>query len=246
MRHPGSSVNAWDRMSYVHKSMEDALKYQKQLGRDHARKPTQPQDGQGLLEVVMAIGIIIIGLVGTLTLIIWTIAIGSVSQSQIIALNLAREGVEVSRSIRDGNWLKMDSGYPAGVQWDDGLYQAGNSYQAIVHYDSGTGKWMLQFSNDLANVIPGFTNDSTLIKQDSSTKFMNQNVPAGDVTQYKRLITTYAICGTASSHHTVGEGAGCSGGEEKIGHEVTSEVRWNERGRTHSAKIVDQLFNWKT
>lgn len=64
--------------------------------------------GQTLLEMVIAIAVITVSTLATTTLIVVTITTGRVSQAQIQAANLAREGVEIVRAIRDSNWLKAD------------------------------------------------------------------------------------------------------------------------------------------
>src|SRR3989338_7544584 len=57
--------------------------------------------GQGLLEAVIALGIIITGLVAALTLAIGSLSGAGASESRIIAVNLAREGMEITRNRRD-------------------------------------------------------------------------------------------------------------------------------------------------
>jgi len=100
--------------------------------------------GLSILETVLAIGIIMIALVGALTLIIATIYAGGNSINRFIAINLAREGIEVARQRRDTNWLKRAAGEPDcngyengsplelnnPCEWDSGLTgrQAGNTY----------------------------------------------------------------------------------------------------------------------
>ena len=58
------------------------------------------------MEVMIALVLIIVGAVGALRLIgVAVINVGSV-RDQIIATNLAREGIEAVRDIRDTNWLR--------------------------------------------------------------------------------------------------------------------------------------------
>lgn len=79
--------------------------------------------GQTLLEMVIAIAVITISTLATTTLIVVTITTGRVSQARIQGANLAREGAEIVRDIRDSNWLKADKNVVDGgdttIAWDD-------------------------------------------------------------------------------------------------------------------------------
>lgn len=78
----------------------------------------QDKKGRGftLLEVIAAIFVITVGVIGGMTAIQRTITLISFSFSQLTAAYLAQEGIEIVRNIRDGNWLK-------GSPWNDGLPQ---------------------------------------------------------------------------------------------------------------------------
>lgn len=195
--------------------------------------------GQGILEVIVAIGIIVMGLVGTLVLIIWTIAIAGVSQSQIIAMNLAREGVEITRGVRDGNWLKIDSGDLA-VTWDTGLSGNAFVYTAIPTWSSGT--WSLRYDSAIT-----FQNQrsNVYLSGDFYNQYDDVNNHDG-VTQYQRILTTRPICRNGGSETVASDGGTCTSPFIKAGVEVTATVQWHEKGRTHTSKIVDRLFDWKT
>lgn len=61
--------------------------------------------GISLLEVIAAILIITIGLVGVLSLVIQNIQAQYINKNVFIASGLAQEGLELVRNIRDLNWL---------------------------------------------------------------------------------------------------------------------------------------------
>jgi Tfp pilus assembly protein PilV len=72
--------------------------------------------GIALLEGVIAIGVIMAGVVGTLVLINTTISLGRANQDRIVAQNLAREGMELAYAHRNaGSLSKVD--FPT-ASWD--------------------------------------------------------------------------------------------------------------------------------
>ena len=75
--------------------------------------------GFTLLEVLAALFIMMMGVLGIFGLITRTVTFDSSVNSQLVASYLAQEGLELVRNIRDTNFLKIHKG--AGGQWNDGL-----------------------------------------------------------------------------------------------------------------------------
>lgn len=88
------------------------------------------EKGFTLLEVIASIFIITIGVMGILSLITMSISGALISKSQLIAANLAQEGIEVVRNIRDSNWIEQRR--DPDVFWNQGL--SPGDYR--VEYDS--------------------------------------------------------------------------------------------------------------
>jgi len=57
-----------------------------------------------LLEVISVLFIVAVGMVGTMSLIIQSIQTGQVNRGNLIACQLAQEGIELIRGTRDNNW----------------------------------------------------------------------------------------------------------------------------------------------
>ncbi|MFC1721989.1 prepilin-type N-terminal cleavage/methylation domain-containing protein [Patescibacteria group bacterium] len=72
------------------------------------------QAGQTLIESLVALTILTVGLMGAVSLGIYTIRAADASQRDIIAMNLAQEGIEGIRWIRDSNWKQ-------GKNWGEGI-----------------------------------------------------------------------------------------------------------------------------
>ena len=82
-------------------------------------KKIKGSKGFTLLELLIAIFIITMGLVGTMSLIQQATVQISISSPKLIASYLAQEGIEIVRNIRDTNWLKAREN--ESIKWDDGI-----------------------------------------------------------------------------------------------------------------------------
>lgn len=84
--------------------------------------------GFTLLEVIIAIFVITIGVVGVFAFLQNTVFSGATIENQLAVAYLAQEGVEIVRSIRDTNYVRIARG--GGGNWDDGLKGCpGDEYQ---------------------------------------------------------------------------------------------------------------------
>jgi len=71
-----------------------------------------------LIEMMIAIFIMVVGIVGVMSLLQRVIFSSSISSSRLIAAYLAQEGAEIVRNVRDTNWLEARSSLNP---WDEGL-----------------------------------------------------------------------------------------------------------------------------
>jgi type II secretory pathway pseudopilin PulG len=68
------------------------------------KKEPLKRPGFTLVEIVVVLFIISLGLIGVLTLIIQNIQSQSYNKNNLIAYQLAQEGIELVRKVRDSNW----------------------------------------------------------------------------------------------------------------------------------------------
>ena len=178
--------------------------------------------GQSLLEAVFAIGLLLMVVTSILGLVIANVVGQSASELQLVANNLAREGIEVVRNIRDSNWL-------ADLDWDSGLVGDGT---AVPSFDITDNIWTLNFTfNELTPVYRA----GGVYNHDGS----------GEPTVYRRLITLRNVCWEKTpGTETVAAGTTCTA-STKIGLKVESQVSWFERGRDHSITLSSLLYAWK-
>ena len=202
------------------------------------REVIRNQSGQGLLEAVIALGIIVTGIVGTMNLTISNQTSSADAQERLIAINLAREGVEIVRNIRDTNWLSCE--ILNCNDWDQGL-ESGSDVIGVPIFNPSANAWTIDFTAD------DITHNSARIWRKSSgnpqyigTLFQStEQTPADSaLTEYKRILEIYSICSDKAPAET------CAAGD-KIGMRAQSRVAWESRGKSFEVIAEERLFNWR-
>lgn len=206
-----------------------------------------------MLEAIIATGIIVTAVSSALTLVASSIRASKESETSIVASNLAREGVEVVRAIRDTNWLRRDAGQ--AVSFDTGLTGMTDpfDYSAIAIFDQPSNTWTLNYEADEvlgdteATRVYMRTTTIDLFRAGSLLQFAV--APADDepyrATPYSRTIHTLPICEDGAGTVTLAEGEFCQNGPQ-IGVDVTSTVRWNATGaRVREVKAQEILMDWR-
>ena len=79
--------------------------------------------GVTLIETIVALGVLILGIVSALALMSSSLSFSKTSEQSIIVVNLAREGIEIVRSIREiegFNSSELGAGHKIAVIDDEG------------------------------------------------------------------------------------------------------------------------------
>jgi len=80
----------------------------------NSKIPKIKNKGFTLLEMLIAVTVIAVGLIGVHTALARAVNQAIEVRKRFIAIYLGQEGIELIKNIRDGNWIE-------GVAWDDGL-----------------------------------------------------------------------------------------------------------------------------
>lgn len=189
--------------------------------------------GQTLVELLMALSVIIIGLTASAGVVFSNIRVQEISADRIVATNLAREGVEYTKSIRDSNWL-------ANVAFDTNLH-SGTDYTGVPVWVDAQFVGFDFTATDMDDV------DWTTVKLStnaSTTGALYAQGPSysGTDTLFQRLVTLQPICSDAS---VMSEGFSCISPLTTVGVRVTSRVSWSKRGVMRTSTIVDELYDWR-
>lgn len=191
------------------------------------------ENGFTVLETLIALTVVAVGVVGTLTLSSQTVMGSRSSQHEVVASNLAREGIEVARALRDSNWLGIEAGELTDDKWDNGLYATGNDYTARAVF--GGREWSLDYQ--FGDIVA--CRENCRLYLDEMTGIYSHDA-SGTKTVYRRGLTTKPIC----DDHTV-VNITCPGGKIKVGVQVLSTVEWEEQNHTSSLTLEERLYNWR-
>lgn len=96
--------------------------------------------GFTLLEMLIAVFVITVGIIGAAALFVRVTASALVASDRLTAAYLAKEGIEIVRNIRDTNWLNNEF-------WDEGLYPnctggCEGDYTMTENLDSWQGRFL--------------------------------------------------------------------------------------------------------
>jgi Tfp pilus assembly protein PilV len=188
--------------------------------------------GQSLIELIIAMFVIIVGLVAAGSVIFANARAEERSLDRVFATNLAREGVEIAKAVRDSNWVSGGA-----TSSDAGLY-SGTDYTGVPRMDGGV-------FIDFDFTPNAFTDTATQIKVSTNAGspglYVQGTGASGNATAFSRLVTLSPIC---SDYTTRASGSSC-GALTKIGVRVNSQVRWSRRDGAHTSTIEEDLYDWR-
>lgn len=192
------------------------------------------KNGQTMIELLIAFFVISVGLFAAVTLVFSNMNLVERDTDEVVAVNLAREGIELAKEVRDSNWL-------AGNAFDVGLAN-GVDYTATPIWEGtllapATGPSFSFVANTLGDA------DARVITTTAGL-FANANAAAsidGTATKYFRLLTFHPIC---SDDTTRDSGADC-GGMTKIGVRVEAHVQWTRKTGLGDLTLYEDLYDWR-
>ena len=175
---------------------------------------------QSLIESVVAISIVVIAVVGIMSVGLTSVSLGGQSEERVVAINLAREGIEIVSATRNSNLLDPEQSWPYGLT--DGSYRVGFDPAGLVMnadavLDGGT-------------TVEYCTN--CRICHDASAEYFYHNDSCSTWSPFYRLVTISA-----------GDdlGGNCDNCEKKI----ISSVYWEERGKSHTISLEARFTDWR-
>lgn len=207
------------------------------------------QQGQSLIELIVAVAVISVGLFGVWMLFLANFSGEGEARMRSVGANLAREGLEIVKNIRDSNWLHFESNQPCEIdslcRWDSGL-----AVGLFVVDDIFVERPRLV-------AIDSVNDQKTRLFRDEYGFYNYQNNDFDDLTAYRRWLVLRDICCPDnnfdfkcdySDFEVKPFGEYCSENQFKIGLEVQSHVWWRLPGRSDKIRTTiaqTQLFDWR-
>ncbi len=178
-------------------------------------KAINNNQGFSILEVVVALYIITMGLIGVLALVNQSIQAKYINTNMLVASQLAQEGLELVRNIRDTNWLN-------NVDWKD--CDVPDSNCDIVQ-TAGGNTYGIYLVSSTENIII----NATINNIDSAPLYIDGNgfythVMTAETTAFYRLVTV------------------SDGGDYLV---VECQVRWQTSKGDHDYKAETYLYDWR-
>ncbi len=189
--------------------------------------------GQTIMEMLVVFFIISIGLYAAVALVMSNVSTQEYDADHIVAMNLAREMLELAQNKRDSNWL-------TSATFDDGMLNLPGGCTAVPHWD-GTAAPYFEPASSIsdANAKVNQSNNPA-----SLYMFTNQS---GTSTRFARLLTFAPICAKPDhSGTTVSAGCTCLAAyPDKVGMRAKADIQWVTKGRTKKLSIYTDLYDWK-
>ena len=229
----------------------------KQIDRTEVGNSSQVS-GFTLIELIIALGVFTTGIVAAFTLAISNLNLAKQNFHRTAGANLAREGVELVRNIRDSNWLAIDANADVdgnagnGIQlyeWDTGLKEPSFTFfkvsVATDIFALGYGTFPLTTCSGDTEMDACMANcgNECQLKKDSNGFYTAHGSLGGARTPFYRAIELESICLIGLVEHTEDRDE-CNAGE-KIGIKVTSRVAWQGKGGLEHIDVVENLYNWR-
>ena len=135
----------------------------------------------GIAEAIMAISVITIGLLRVSSLVIQNTKVRGVNRNQLIASMLAQEGLELTRNLRDKNWLNRIA--DPSLDWDDWITDGSVPNTFTVDYESDT-----TVAHQPDHSVSSINDNGTRLYVNGNG-FYTHNSAGGTLTKFRRLIS---------------------------------------------------------
>ncbi len=191
---------------------------------------------ESLIEVIIAVFVVALGSSVATSLIVTSIQSNSFSRDNLIALNLAVEGLEAMRNIRDNNWLRFSfdkekcwniSPAPAATSCDTSKTIQDGNYTVSLNK---VYEWILAIQDGKVLNLDSSTDNNVfqlkLEKRSGQNVYVQTSGTGVDITStnFYRMITV-------------------TNGAAKM--DITSTIQWLFQGKKHEINLHETLANYQ-
>ena len=190
--------------------------------------------GQTIMEMLVVFFIISVALYAAVSLIFSNLAIQEGESDNIVAINLAREMLELAQNARDSNWL-VPQDFATGMLGDPS-----GDCQAVPVWNSTSTSSFFDFN------VASIDDPKAVVKLQSTTNILSNQ--SGSSTQFSRLVTFSPICAQPDDHTQTLISSSCtcsSPYSDTIGVRVRADVKWNRKGKSKALTVYSDLYDWR-
>ena len=195
-----------------------------------------------MIEALIALAVFTIGIVAAFNYALANQESVRDNFDRYLAVNLAREGLEIVKNVRDSNWLKID----ANVDCDDTVVDI---QFCTWDQDLANGFYTVDYNARYipvaSNNISFFAEDKRLYLDNTDYGFYSHNDVGGQASNHFRTMEIKTICLDPSSGAETVEPGACGAGQEKIGRQAIAHVGWQRAGHSRQVEMVDNLYDWR-
>lgn len=212
------------------------------------QKKDNRREGFTLVGVIASAFFAIIVLTALASMISQVYAVSRVSKNKFIAVNLAKEGIELVRNMRDTNWLHYPETHPGpetAIAW-----RGDNNNTDLFDICNRNGA---DFHTVDATVVPPRLVESSVAGQEKlylDTNNMYTHTDTGNLSIFSRKITisTHSEPGYGTPENDCGEVIVSDAllVSKPQGFTVTSTVTWEEPGTgvVKTVSLSQDLYDW--
>ena len=179
--------------------------------------------GFTIMEMVVVVFIISIGLIGVLSLVVQNVQVEYVNKNMIIASQLAQEGLELVRNVRDNNWVDSSDWVGGGAGTNIDIVQD-NNYAISMDTNSGG----IEIFDVSGTDSTGIDDNQAKLYLDGGGFYKHYSLPGtASSTIFSRIVTVDEIAGD-NSYIT-----------------LSCIVQWRIKTNTHQYVAQTRLYDWR-
>ena len=179
----------------------------------------RPRAAFTLVEVVTALFIVMVGIIGAYGLVNQAIVSANSASMRMTAAYLGKEGIEIVKNIRDTNYLESIQAATGAYTWRNGLAAGG-----VPAAPDCSGGCAAQYDSTQLSTA----NSGSPLKYSSSTGFFSYSDADAVDTGYKRLIKVI--------YHPIDP--------VRDYLEIIVTVSWPDHGNNSSLTVRENIYNW--
>lgn len=199
--------------------------------------------GFTLLETLVAVAVLLAAIVGPVALIGHALSSGSFSKNSVIAHNLAQEGIELFRAIRDNNVLCAKQG--GATEWNTDPHPGGGPPTLRDYYTVGVLRTttLACGASSINTPRPTNRNSSTCATPILLNASGVYNYISGTPTIFSRCMRVCSPPDVPPCSAPLDVDPPLIPSSDQM--EIVSTVSWQERGAQKSVILTDRLYNWQ-